>query len=143
MKPMHGRESAFSLIELLATLAIVAMLAALAVPAYGRYACRARRVEGRELLLRIAHAQERHYAAYNRYGELAELGFAEPAWSDQGYYRVTLQLGPGERPQTFIASAWPSSAQQGDVCGVLTLDDRGGKAPGPEDARAARNGACW
>lgn len=140
---MHVHPRAFSLIELLAALAIAAVLAALALPVYGRYAYRARRIEGRELLLRIAHAEERHYAAYNRYGELAELGFAEPAWSDQGYYRATLQLGAGDRPQTFIARAWPSSTQADDACGALTLDDTGRKAPTMPAALAAGHGDCW
>jgi len=99
---MRGGERGFSLVELLAALAIVAVLAAVALPAYRRHAYRARRVEGKELLLRIAHAQERHYATYNRYGDLADLGFVEPAWSEQRFYRATLRLGAGDSPQSFV-----------------------------------------
>jgi len=139
---MRGGERGFSLVELLAALAIVAVLAAVALPAYRRHAYRARRVEGKELLLRIAHAQERHYATYNRYGDLADLGFVEPAWLEQRFYRATLRLGAGDSPQSFVAVAWPSAAQTGDACGVLSVDDTGRKeAAGSGDA--AGGGACW
>lgn len=139
MRHRHG----YSLVELLLVLAIVAMLAALAVPAYGRYAYRARRVEGKELLLRIAQAQELHYASYSRYGELSELGFHAPAWSERGFYRVALQLEASDRPQTFVATAWPSSAQAGDTCGALAIDDTGRKLPEATDVVAYGNGVCW
>ena len=133
----------FSLVELLLVLGIVAILTALAVPAYGRYAYRVRRVEGRELLLRIAHAQELHYATYSRYGELAELGFQAPAWSERGFYRVALQLEAGDRPQTFLAIASPSSGQADDACGALAIDETGRRTPATVDAPAYANGACW
>ena len=140
---MPRRLRGFSLIELLAVLAIVAILAALAVPAYGRYIYRARRVDGKELLWRIVHAQEHHYATYGRYGGLAELGFAEPAWSEQGRYRATLRLVSGERPQSFVATAWPVSEQSKDLCGALAVDDTGRKTPAAVDSAANANGACW
>ena len=132
-----------SLVELLLALAIAAILAALAVPAYGRYAYRVRRVEGKELLLRIAQAQELHYASYSRYGELGELGFHVPAWSERGFYRAVLRLGAGDHPQTFVAIAWPSSLQAGDACGALAIDDAGRKVPEAKDAVAYGNGVCW
>jgi type IV pilus assembly protein PilE len=139
---MHHRHG-YSLIELLLVLSIVAILVALAVPAYGRYAYRARRVEGKELLLRIAQAQELHYASYSRYGELSELGFHTPTWSQRGFYWVALRLGAGDRPQTFVATAWPSSMQAGDACGALSIDEAGRKTPLMTDVMAYSNGACW
>ena len=133
----------FTLIELLVVAGIIAILAALAVPAYGRYAYRARRVEGKELLLRIANAQERHYATFHRYGKLADLGFAEPAPSQKGYYQATLVLSSGGSPQSYIATASPQQAQANDACGTLAMDDTGKKTPSPADGPANSNGACW
>lgn len=130
----------FSLIELMAALAIVAVLAAVAVPAYGRYTYRARRVDGKELLWRIAHAQERYYATYNRYGELPDLGFAEPVLSDKGFYKLTLRLAG---LQSFMATASPLAMQLADACGALALDDTGKQTPGTDDVVANSNGGCW
>jgi type IV pilus assembly protein PilE len=138
-RPSRG----FSLIDLLAALAIVAVLAALAVPVYAQYAYRARRIDGKELLLRMAQAQERYYASYGRYGVLAELGYADPLRSARGYYLVTLDLDAGSGMQSFIATAWPVSVQQGDRCGALALDDTGRHIPQAGDAAANANGACW
>ncbi|MBT2118136.1 prepilin-type N-terminal cleavage/methylation domain-containing protein [Dyella sp. LX-66] len=139
MRRRHG----FSLVELLVVLVIAAMLAALAVPMHGRYTLRARRIEGKQMLWRIAQAQERHYATYGRYGGWAELGFAEPAWSEQRHYRASLRLGEGDRPQSFVATAWPVSMQAKDLCGALAIDDAGRKTPGVADIAANGNGACW
>ncbi len=47
----------FSLIELMIVVAIIAILASLAYYNYGRYAFRARRVDGREMLMRVAAAE--------------------------------------------------------------------------------------
>lgn len=135
------RMRGFSLVELLVVAGIIAILAALAVPAYGRYAARARRVEGKDLLLRIAHAQERHYATYHRYGALPELGFADPALSAKGYYQATVVLPAGARPQSYTATAHPRLAQAGDACGALTLDDTGRRMASADGAGS--NGACW
>lgn len=133
----------FSLIELLAALAIAAVLAALAVPAYRQHAYRVRRIEGKELLLRIAQAQERYYASYGRYGALAELGFAEPVPSVRGHYLARLSLGSGGSMQSFMATAQPVRVQKDDHCGALAIDDTGRKLPEAGDAAANGNGACW
>lgn len=136
----HAR--GFTLIELLVVVAIIAILAAIAVPAYGRYAFRARRVDGQELLLRIANAQERYYATYNKYGALADIGFADPAESEKGYYSVTVNLPAAGKGQAFTAIATAVGVQAHDACGALTIDSTGTKTPGPNDAGNS-NGNCW
>lgn len=138
-RPMRG----FTLIELLVVAGILAILAALAVPAYSRYGYRARRVEGKELLLRIVTAQERYYATYHRYGQLAELGFPDPAPSAKGNYQATVALSSGAKPQSFVATVKPQLAQTGDACGALAMDDTGKKTPTSSDGPANRNGTCW
>ena len=139
--PRRGR--GFTLVELLVVVTIIAILAAVAIPAYGRYAYRARRVEGKELLLRIANAQERYYATYNGYGKLKDLGFEDPAPSEKGYYQASIKLGDGTRPQTYVATARPMQGQASDACGDLTVDHTGTKAPAQDDAARNSNGACW
>jgi type IV pilus assembly protein PilE len=55
----------FSLIELMIVVAVIAILASLAYYNYSRYAFRTRRADGREMLLRVAAAQERFFTNTN------------------------------------------------------------------------------
>ncbi len=139
MTPAKG----FTLIELMIVVVIIAVLAALAVPAFGRYAYRAHRVDGQELLLRIANAQERFYATNNHYGALTEIGYDSPALSEKGYYSVTSVPAAASTSQTFTVTATPVGAQLADVCGPLTINNAGVKTPGPASASSNSNGSCW
>lgn len=137
------RARGFTLIELMIVVVIIAILAAIAIPAYGRYAYRAHRVDGQELLLRIANAQERHYSTNNRYGSLDDIGYDSPAASEKGYYSVSVQIPAGSSSQSFVATAAPVGGQAKDVCGSLTINSAGVKAPGPASASLNSNGSCW
>jgi type IV pilus assembly protein PilE len=137
MRRVHG----FTLVELMVVVAIIAILAAFAVPAYSRYGYRARRTDGQELLLRIATAQERYYATYNRYGALTDLGYANPALSEKGFYSATLSLDT--KAFLFTATAATVGVQQNDACGSLQLDSNGSKSPGAGDTSSNSNGSCW
>lgn len=139
MTPAKG----FTLIELMIVVVIIAVLAALAVPAFGRYAYRTHRVDGQELLLRIANAQERFYATNNHYGALTEIGYDSPALSEKGYYSVTSVPAAASTSQTFTVTATPVGAQLADVCGPLTINNAGVKTPGPASASSNSNGSCW
>lgn len=144
-RPIH-RTSGFSLIELLVVLAILATLAAIAIPAYGRYALRVHRVDGQALLLHVADAQERFYAGNNRYGALTDIGYADPAVSEQKYYSVTLAVSAdpaGNSSQAYVATATPVGTQARDTCGALTIANGGIKTPLPASAAAYANGDCW
>ncbi|MBA2078002.1 type IV pilin protein [Rhodanobacter sp. PCA2] len=136
------RTRGFTLIELMVVVAIIAILAAIAVPAYGRYALRARRADGQQLLLRIANAQERYYATYNRYGALTDIGFANPAISEKSFYSATVNIAAASNGQAYTATAATQGVQQADACGALTIDSTGAKTPGPGDT-ANSNGSCW
>lgn len=137
------RAGGFTLLELMIVVVIIALLAALAIPTYGRYAFRAHRADGQELLLRVANAQERHYATTNAYGSLVDIGFANPAISEKGFYSVTVAFPAGSASQAFVASAAPIGAQVNDACGALTIDNAGVKTPGPASASSNSNGSCW
>ncbi|HEY6544014.1 MAG TPA: type IV pilin protein [Dokdonella sp.] len=126
----------FTLIEMMIVVAIVAIIAAIAFPSYTRYVERTRRADARDLLMRVAAAQERYYTNRNEYAAtLVELQMGDE--TGNAYYSVDDDLGGG---QTFTASAAPQGVQAHDSCGRLTLNNSGFKAA-PDDTGA--NGACW
>jgi len=137
----HG----FTLIELLITVVILSILAAIAIPAYSRYAYRARRADGQQLLQSIAMAQERYYATHNQYGSLADIGFttSNSVTSQNGYYIADIPASTGTSTQTFTAEAEPQGAQANDACGTLSINNAGLKLPAPTDAASNVNGNCW
>jgi type IV pilus assembly protein PilE len=133
------RVRGFTLVELMIVVAIVAILAAFAVPSYSRYGYRARRADGQELLLRIATAQERYYATYNKYGALTDIGFKDPVLSEKGFYSASLS---NPTASTFTATAARRGAQLSDACGSLQLDSTGAKTSGAAN-NLSSNGSCW
>lgn len=136
-----GRMHGFTLLELMIVVVIIAVLAAIAIPTYGRYAFRAHRADGQELLLRIASAQERYYSTANAYGSLTDVGFSNPAISEKGFYSVTVVASSSS--QAFVATATPVGGQANDLCGPLTIDNAGVKTPDPASAASNSNGSCW
>jgi type IV pilus assembly protein PilE len=136
MRRQHG----FNLVELMVVVAIIAILAAVAYPAYSRYGYRARRADAQNLLMKVATAEERYYAVHNKYGGLADIGFSDPAPSENNYYQVAVE-NPDD--QSFKATATATGVQANDVCGELSIDNTGAKRPGPDDAEANANGSCW
>jgi type IV pilus assembly protein PilE len=134
-----ARARGFTLLELMIVVVIIAILAAIAIPTYGRYAIRAHRVDGQELLLRIANAQERFYATNNHYGALTELNYTSPAPSDKGYYSVSMNPAAASTTQIFAATATPQGGQAKDDCLNLTIDNAGRKA----SSGTTTNGSCW
>jgi type IV pilus assembly protein PilE len=135
------------MIELMVVVAIIAILAALAVPNYTRYAQRTRRVEARDMLMRIAAAQERYYTNFNRYaGNLtaaapAGLGFAS-ANSERGYYTAAIVVPGGASPQTYTLTAAPvaGTPQANDTCGTIRITNAGVK---DQTGSNTANGKCW
>lgn len=141
-----ARSRGFTLVELMIVLAIIAILAAIAVPAYTRYVYRARRVDGQQLLLTIANAEERYYAVNNKYTtDPTQIGFTgSSAVSNHGYYLATLTPASGSTSaQTYLAKASPQGVQSGDVCGSLSIDNTGNKQPDTTNAALNSNGNCW
>ncbi|HVX56287.1 MAG TPA: type IV pilin protein [Candidatus Saccharimonadales bacterium] len=136
------RTRGFTLLELMIVVGIIALLAAIAYPAYVRYGYRARRVDGQELLLRIANAQERYYATNNKYGDLDDIGFTD-ATSEKGYYTANIPASASTSSQAFTVEAIPQGNQAGDACGHLSIDDKGDKLPDASNAAANSNGNCW
>ncbi len=132
---MRGNNRGFTLIEMMIVVAIIAIIAAVAYPSYTNHVMRSRRADGKELLMRMAAAQERHYTNLNRYGSVADLGLGNT--SDNRYYEVEVELGDGD--QTYTLTAAPQGPQTTDKCGDLTLTNTGFKDKSGDET----NGKCW
>ncbi len=137
----HPIQRGFTLIEVMVVVAIVAILAAIAYPSYSDYAFRARRVDGKEMMMRVAAAQERYYTNLNSYATVTQLGLGDPLVSEKGYYTIGIALANSN--QTYTLTATPASSQVGDKCGNLTLTNAGQKSPDASNATANSNGKCW
>lgn len=134
---LNHRTKGFSLIELVIVIAIIAVIAAIALPAYGRYAFRARRADGHELLLRLQAAQERFYTNRNRYAaDIGDLGFSQDT-SEGGFYVASIETANGD--QTYTMTATPQGVQSVDACGDLTLTSTGRRDRSGDES----NGNCW
>ena len=133
------KKGGFTLVELLIVLAIIAILAAIAFPSYNRYVERTRRADAREILFRVAAAQERFYTNRNRYTEDVAADLSLSTTSEKGYYIVGAAFVGGDN-QTYLLTATPQSPQDKDSCKELTITNTGFK-DAPNDTAA--NGACW
>lgn len=116
----------FTLVELMIVVAIVAILASIALPSFLEQINKTRRADGTSKLLEIMQAQERYRTTEFTYTtDLTDLGYADPANSDEGYYSVTAS-SCGDGISTCVElTASPIDAQQGDACGDLSLDSTG------------------
>jgi len=140
------RTSGFTLIELMVVVAIVAILAAIAYPSYTRFLYRTRRVEAKELLTRLASAQEKHLNAFNRYATSISaaplsggLGLSTATMSENGYYDITVATAADGMTYTLTATPAEGSRQAADVCGALGIDNALNKTYAGEQT----NGNCW
>lgn len=137
---MQARSRGFTLIELVVVMAILAILAALALPSFQNYMFRARRADGREMLQRVAAAQERFYTNRNQYA--ADLTTAVGLnmgiiSSEAGHYTVAIVVPAGG--QSFVLTATPQGVQAADKCANLTVNNVGGRG----FSGYATNGSCW
>jgi len=136
-----NRQSGFTLIELMVVVAIVAIIAAVAYPSFNNYMMKARRADGRELLMRIGAAEEKFYTNNNRYATtLAEMGMTGN--SEQLYYTVANPVVNATR-QTYVLTATPVGRQAPDRCGGLTLNNLGVRGMTNALPAAETNGKCW
>src|SRR5215469_11543365 len=127
------RAKGYTLLEVVIVVAIVAVLSALATASYKRHVFRARRSEARQVLMRIAHGEERWYATYNRYtDDLSKFGYGAIDPSIHANYEVVLSV-EGDDAQGYVAAAFPQNRQIGDSCGVMTINNAGAKTPSRSD----------
>lgn len=136
-----NRLKGFTLVEVLIVVAIIAILAAVAYPNYARFIMKGRRADGRELLMRVAAAEEKFYTNRNQYSaNLGELGIGNT--SEQGHYTLANPV-VAAGGQTFVATVTPVGAQATDQCGGLTLNNLGVRGMTNPLPAAESNGRCW
>lgn len=137
---MRSKKRGFTLIEMVVVVAIIAILGAIAVPAYQNYLMRSRRADAREMLQRVAAAQERFYTNRNQYTNdlttAAGLNLGTTA-SEAGYYNIAVVVGAGN--QSYTLTATPTGVQATDRCANLTVNNVGARGYSGTTA----NGTCW
>ncbi len=132
-----GRQSGFTMVELMIVVVIVAILAAIAYPAYQGYVERARRSDAMDSLLLIQNQQERWRANNPTYGSLSNIGVGNT--SQEGHYSLSVNTFLDESFPGYTATADPTGAQASDTdCDPMQItvnaeNPRGEKTP--ED--------CW
>ncbi len=127
---VHRRTLGMTLIELMIVLVIVGILAAVGYPAYVDYSNRARRQDGKTMLLDAAARQERFYFDNNQYTTtLTELGYGGGAVnSAEDNYVLSVAVGAtGSINTSYALTATPNAGKPfvDPDCGNLTLDSRG------------------
>lgn len=137
----------FTLIEVIVAVAILGILVAVAMPSYASYVMRGKRAEGRSALQLALQAQERSYAANQRYRAFSPAspnGFATLSGEDpaQSHYVLAAAACAGSvEAACVVISATPSGSAAPAAgsrfvdaeCGTLTLDTNGVRTPA----------ACW
>lgn len=125
--------SGFTLIELMITVTVIGILAAIVYPSYTDYITRAKRADGKAVLLQLQLAQEKWRANHTTYGAKSDLGITV---SPDGYYAVNDFTNVGAATYTVTAS--PNGFTD-SKCGTLGINQDGVKTETGSDTAAN----CW
>ena len=134
--------------EVMIVVVIVGILASVAFPSYKAYVDRAKRSEGKTLLLEAAARQERYYFDNNQYTIVAdELGYnvsgdsctqSTNPCSEEENYDLTIAVGAtGNINTSYLLTITPLAPHNDNDCGTLTLDSRG------TEGSTTGNDICW
>jgi type IV pilus assembly protein PilE len=128
MNKQHG----ITLVELMIVVVIVGIITAIAVPSYSNHVRKSRRNMAAGCLQENAQYLERWYTSNMTYvgaGATACEAELEP------FYTVTLNV---TGPRDFTVQAAPQGAQAKDICGTLSIDEKGARSQTGGDASK-----CW
>ena len=116
-----------TLLELMIVIVIIGILTAVAYPNYRDFAAKAKRVEAKAALLKIATNQERFYVQNNTYTrDMLALGFAaDPFVSDSDSYSIEITAAD---PSDYTAVAtYLLGGREAAKCSVFQIDGTGDK----------------
>jgi type IV pilus assembly protein PilE len=121
-----GRDSGFSLIELMIVTAIIGILAMIGIPSYDRYVIRSNRAVAKQFMLSVASKQEQYILDQREYAStLAALGMTAPP---ELKTRYTFAFAACPAPcSTYTLTATAIGTQLSD--GNLTLNNLGTRTP--------------
>ena len=122
------KKSGLSIVELLVVIAIIAIITAIAIPSYSSSVKKARRIDAQEELMVFAGDAERIYTDTASYTSIAL-----PANTDFYIYRFPTAV----RADSYLIWAIPTTAQNSDKCGVMTLSSTGKKG------HTGSESGCW
>lgn len=149
--PRRGRESGFTLVELVIVMVVAAILTAIAIPMYMNQVRESRRTDARSALLDLAGREERYFATNNAYtSDSTNLGYttAGSTWPQavgSGYYQVAQPtLNPAGLPTpSYSISATPTGTQVKDTtCASFTVTSTG-QETAQDTGGAAQSSTCW
>jgi type IV pilus assembly protein PilE len=120
-----GKQSGFTLIELMITVAIVAILAAIAMPSYKEYVKRGHRAAAQAEMMDIANREQQFLLSNRSYVGKAALEASGYLPSPDVTSRYTWTVVPNNAvsPPAFTIAFTPVGSQVGD--GVLLLNSAG------------------
>jgi type IV pilus assembly protein PilE len=120
-----GRQSGFTLVELVIVMAIVAILAAVAFPAYQEQVRKSNRAAAQSEMMDIANRQQQFFLANRSYADsLDGLSYALPD-EVSARYDTAIDVDNDATPPTYAITFTAKDTQASD--GDLTLDSEGVK----------------
>lgn len=120
-----GRQSGFTLIELVITVVIIGILASIAMPAYQEYVRRGHRAAAQSEMMDIANRQQQFFLANRGYASsISALNYTLPTVVGTRY-TAGITANNAATPPTFAITFTAKGAQTSD--GNLTLNSQGVK----------------
>ena len=124
----YGKESGFTLLELMIVVAVLGIIAAIAFPNYTRYVVKSNRSAAQSFMYSIANKQEQYILDARQYAaDVPTLSLTVPAEVSRNY-NITL-TGVTVSPPAYQVTATPIGSQlsRDTECGTVTLNQAGTK----------------
>ncbi|WOH39171.1 type IV pilin protein [Thalassotalea fonticola] len=147
MTHKQPRGFGFTLLELIITLTIIGILSSIAFTSFKSYVLKARRIDARETLMKLAVAQERYYNQHLRYS--SDISSAtglnhQSLLTSAGFYQLTVEIKTytDDGKDSFVLTAKAINNQANDKdCLSFTLNNLSER--NAMNNQAIENATCW